>query len=317
MLVEINTNGKFNIYGDFSVFEGKYKFYYGGLIQKTFIVEPGGTLAWEGDPLSAQINIKAIYETIANPSPLLDNAINRSIPVRVGITLTGQLEKPEPNFSFEFPTANSTVKSELQYRLESKDERDNQALYLLSTGSFSSGFNNINAYGTLTERLTGIVNSFFDNSDNKINIGLNYENAEKTPDYETDAKVGLSLQTKINDRISINGKFGVPIGSVSETVIAGDVEINFLLNEEGTLTSKFFNRENSIRNFGEEIGYTQGVGISYAVEFDTFKELLQMILKRNDKGIEETKNTAEENVSDADSSLPDFVNFKESSEVKN
>jgi len=317
MLVEINTNGKFNIYGDFSVFEGVYNFYYGGLIQKTFIVEPGGTLAWEGDPLSAQINIKAIYETNANPSPLLDNPINRSIPVNVEIALTGQLEKPEPNFSFEFPTANSTVRSELQYSLESKDERDNQALYLLSTGSFSSGLNNINAYGTLTERLTGIVNSFFDNSDNKINIDLNYENAEKTPEYESDAKLGLSLQTKISDRISINGKFGVPIGGVSETVIAGDVQIDFLLNEDGTLTASVFNRENSIQNFGEEIGYTQGIGITYSVEFDTFKELMQKIFKSKGKDIETPKNTAHENADDTDSSLPDFMNFKQASEVEN
>ena len=63
----------------------------------------------------------------------------------------------------------------------------------------------------------------------------------------------------------------------TQTVIAGDVQIDFLLNEEGTLRAKVFNRENSIRNFGEEIGYTQGVGISYNVDFDTFKELLQRL----------------------------------------
>ena len=83
MLVEINTNGKFNIYGDFSVFEGVYNFAYGGLIGKKFIVQPGGTLAWDGDPLKARINMEAIYKTQANPSPLLDNPINKSIPVEL------------------------------------------------------------------------------------------------------------------------------------------------------------------------------------------------------------------------------------------
>ncbi|MDU8887004.1 translocation/assembly module TamB domain-containing protein [Yeosuana sp. MJ-SS3] len=317
MLVEINTNGKFNIYGDFSVFEGVYNFLYGGVVQKKFIVEPGGTLAWEGNPMNALINIKAIYETTANPSPLLDNPINRSIPVKVGITLSGQLAKPEPDFSFEFPTANSTVRSELQYRLDSKDERDNQALYLLTTGSFSSGLNNINPYGTLTERLTGIVNSLFTNNDNKLQVGINYENAEKTPEYQSDAKLGLNIQTRISDRVLINGNVGVPIGGVSETVIAGDVEIDFLLNEDGTLTAKVFNRENSIQNFGEEIGYTQGVGISYTVEFDTFKELIQKIVKSSKKKEEniQDKETNIENTSE--NPLPDFVNFKSDSDAKN
>ena len=36
---------------------------------------------------------------------------------------------------------------------------------------------------------------------------------------------------------------------------------------------KFFNRENSIQNFGEQIGYTQGVGLSYNIVFDNLKEL--------------------------------------------
>jgi hypothetical protein len=73
------------------------------------------------------------------------------------------------------------------------------------------------------------------------------------------------------------------VGGVSESVIAGDVQIDFLLNEEGTLTAKVFNRENSIRDFGEEIGYTQGLGIAYSVDFDTFGELIQKIFKKKEK----------------------------------
>ena len=85
LLVEINTNGKFNMWGDFAVFEGIYNFAYGGLVQKEFIVEPGGTIAWQGDPLNAIIRMNAIYKTQANPSPLLDNPINRSIPVELNM----------------------------------------------------------------------------------------------------------------------------------------------------------------------------------------------------------------------------------------
>ncbi|HRV56349.1 MAG TPA: translocation/assembly module TamB domain-containing protein, partial [Mangrovimonas sp.] len=54
LLIDINTNGKFNIYGDFSVFEGEYNFLYGGIIQKQFRVKPGSSLSWDGDPLGAR-----------------------------------------------------------------------------------------------------------------------------------------------------------------------------------------------------------------------------------------------------------------------
>ncbi|WP_308993741.1 translocation/assembly module TamB domain-containing protein [Mariniflexile litorale] len=313
LLVEINTNGKFNMWGDFSVFEGVYNFAYGGLIQKEFSVQPGGTIAWEGDPLKAQIDMLAIYKTQANPSPLLDNPINRSIPVELNISLTGDLERPNPIYDFKFPTVSSTVKSELQYRLESDNDKQNQALYLLSTGSFSRGLSELNFSGTIAERLNGIINGIFTTGDSKLNIGLNYEAGQNRPDYQTDDRFGVTLQTQISDRVIINGKVGVPVGGAgaSETVIAGDVEINFLLNDEGTLTANVFNRENSIRNFGEKVGYTQGVGLSYSVDFDTFKELLQNFFKSAKKEEEITIETEAEKETNI---LPEFIKLKPTSQ---
>ncbi|MFL1011611.1 translocation/assembly module TamB domain-containing protein [Flavisericum labens] len=312
LLVEINTNGKFNMWGDFAVFEGVYNFAYGGIIQKEFIVQPGGTIAWEGDPLDAILNMSAIYKTQANPSPLLDNPINRSIPVELNIALTGNLEQPDPEFSFEFPNVNSTVKSELQYRLESPNDRQNQALYLISTGSFSRGLNELNFSGTIAERLNGIINGIFTSGDSKINIGLNYEAGQNRPDYQTDDRFGVTLQTQISDRVLINGKVGVPVGGATETVVAGDVEIDFLLNEQGTLTAKVFNRENSIRNFGDAIGYTQGVGLSYNVDFDTFKELIQKLFVKNENKEDDILEEQPDNENTA--AFPDYISVKPPSE---
>ncbi len=43
---------------------------------------------------------------------------------------------------------------------------------------------------------------------------------------------------------------------------------------------KVFNKENDVTYIGQGIGYTQGVGISYEVDFDTFKELVNKIFKK-------------------------------------
>ncbi|MBA6154190.1 translocation/assembly module TamB domain-containing protein [Gelidibacter gilvus] len=311
LLFEINTNGKFKMWGDFAVFKGIYNFSYGGLIQKNLVVEPGGSIIWEGDALKAQINLKAIYKTEANPSVLLDNPINRSIPVNVEINLSGQLEQPTPDFNLAFPNASSTVRSELEYRLETKESRENQALFLLATGSFASEISlGQQAYGTIADRVNSLFNDLLSSDDDKLKLGLNFQAGEQTPDYRSDDRLGLTLSTKISDRVLFNGKVGVPIGGVNETVIAGDAEIELLLNEDGTLSAKFFNRENNIRNFGEEIGYTQGVGLSYNVEFDTFRELLRIIFsgknrKDNNTTIKnENVGTREENL------LPEYVKMK-------
>ncbi|APY00223.1 translocation/assembly module TamB domain-containing protein [Lacinutrix venerupis] len=311
LLFNINTNDKFEMFGDFVVYEGIYNFLYGGIVQKEFSVNPyESTIAWNGNPLDAEINIQAIYKTRTNPSPLLDNPINRTIPVELEINLTGKLERPEPEFKFEFPNASSTIKSELNYRLDSKADIDNQALYLITTGSFNRQLQDINLSGTIAERINGLINGIFTDSDNKIKIGLNYEAGQNRPDYNTDDRVGFTLQTKITDRVLINGKVGVPVGGASDSVIAGDVQVDFLLNEEGTLTATVFNRENSIRNFGEEIGYTQGLGIAYSVDFDTFGELLRKIFNKQET--ESTEATPEEKTepTEKDNPLPEGIGIK-------
>ena len=309
LLAQINTNGKFNMYGDFIVTSGVYNFIYGGLIQKEFKVQQGGTLVWEGDPMQAEINIKAVYDNLqANPSVLLDNPINRSIPVEVEIHLTGQLEKPDPTFNLRFPSVNTTLNSELQYRLDDNERREFQALSLLATGSFRSelSFNAQDAIGLFSDRATALLNELLSSGDGKVQFGLDYQKGENRPEFQTDDRLGVTLSTQISDRVLINGKVGVPIGGVNETVVAGDFEVEMLLNEDRTLTLKFFNRENSIRNFGEQIGYTQGVGLSYNVEFDNLKELFNKVFKGNKEKDKKKQDSEKEEPGD----LPDYMSFK-------
>ena len=41
------------------------------------------------------------------------------------------------------------------------------------------------------------------------------------------------------------------------------------------------NRENEFRYIGDELGYTQGIGLSYQVDFQTFRSLLSKIIANN------------------------------------
>jgi len=78
------------------------------------------------------------------------------------------------------------------------------------------------------------------------------------------------------------------VGGTTETVVAGNFEIQLILNEEGTLSAKFFNRENEIQEYlADRLGYTQGVGLSYEVDFNSFRELFNSIL--NSKKAEENQ----------------------------
>lgn len=313
--MEINTFGKFNIFGDYQVYEGIYNFKYRGLVSKRFDVKKFGNIIWEGDPLRARLNLEAVYKTRANPGMLLNNTtVNQKVPVEVGIAINGTISNPEPDFNINFPTISSVLKSEIQTRLDDKDTRQTQALYLLASGSFLSpeGALGQNAlYNNLFETVSGVFDNIFNDEDSKISMGVNYVAPDTTPGRETDGNVGVTTSFNLNERISVNGNLGVPVGGINDAAVVGDVEILYRVNDDGTLNMRVFNRESDINYVGEGIGYTQGIGVSYQVDFDTFNELITKVFKN-------AKLTKEEKPEDTSDSYfaPDHINFPERKKEK-
>lgn len=312
MQMNINTLGKFEMFGDFIVQEGQYNFKYGGIIDKKFDVEKGGTIRWDGEPMDAVLDLKATYKTFANPAVLVESAsFNRKVDTNVSILLNGNLSNPQPDFNIDFPTVSSVLRSELDYKLQDKDSRQTQAFALLATGSFVTAESTGNAaYGSLIEGASSIINGLFADADSNLQLGLDYSQGNRLT--EISDRVGVTLSTRVNDRITINGKANVPVGGVTETVIVGNLEVLIQINEDGTLNAHVFNRENDINYVGEGIGYTQGLGITYNVEFNTFKEMLQKIFSKNKK----QKGTSKSQDELPDSEFPpefiDFINQRKS-----
>ncbi len=285
MLLEINTNGKFNIWADFAVLEGFYNFRYAGIIDKKFKVEPGSNITWERDPFNAEMNIKAIYETFADPTVLLEeqNLRTKKMPVDVIINLKEKLIHPKITFDLELPQANAILKSQINYIFSDQDKKTLQVLSLLSSGNF---FNeNIytldkqvadGAVGTLSERGLNILNALMSQNEN-FQVNLDYTPGENSVQYNRiiDPQVGLKLMTKISKRVYINGKVAIPVGRYTKSSIVGDIEMEVYLNDDKNLIFRIFNKQTDLEYLGQQEGYTQGIGLTYQLEFDTFKEVLQ------------------------------------------
>jgi len=67
-----------------------------------------------------------------------------------------------------------------------------------------------------------------------------------------------------------------------------------------------FNRESDIQFIGEELGYTQGIELSYTVDFDTFKELINKIL---DEDYEKRNKSKTTNKDGQAIELPSYIKF--------
>ena len=289
LFMEIDSDGEFNIYGDFITTEGVYNFKDLALIDKKFKLNNGGSIIWDGEPLGAQMDISAIYEVPggANPALLLDNPnFNKKIPTDLEIKLTGNLTKPNsPDFEIYFPNTSSTVTSEINYKLNDPEIRQLQAISLLTQGIFINEVS-VSIEGitnNIYEKVSDVFSELLGGSRGPLKVGLNYLQGDKSEilDIKTEDRFGVTLSTEISDKILFNGKIGVPIGGIEETLIIGDVQIDFILNDDGSLKAKVFNRENEFRYIGDKLGYTQGVGVTYQVDFQTFRDLISKLIEKN------------------------------------
>lgn len=315
LLFRINTRGDFNMWGDFVVEKGSYNFKYGGLVDKRFEVKKNGYISWSGDPLNAVLSLEAVYLTSANPAVLIDNAsFNKKIPVEVTIDLKGTLNTPEPDFRIDFPNVSSVLRSEIETKLSDRDTRQTQALYLLSTGGFLSpeGLSQSQYTNFAFEKIGVLFSDLINGKDDKFDITVDYQQADRLQGYETDGRVLATISTKVNDRITFNGQVGVPVGGINETAIVGNFELAYRVNEDGTLNLRVFNRENEINYIGQGVGYTQGVGINYEVDFDTFKELVNKIFTKHKIDLEIKKTIIE----DDSEMLPSYIKIDENDKKK-
>jgi hypothetical protein len=299
ILMDIDTKGTFNMYGDYVVDKGVYNFKYGGIINKPFTVNKGGTIAFNGDPYKAELDIEAVYEVKANPKALLpEYDSSRNIPVHLTTQITGELFNSSQEFDISVPNAGVDLASELDFVLNKEDSGNmmRQFVSLLTIGSFYNEellANTGSTFGNegIVSFATAVSNALMDvfsSPDDKIQFGFDYTIGNQSiENLYTDSQLGVSVSTKLgkNENFIINGEVLVPTGSQANSNVAGNVSIEFPpLNEKETLYLRVFNRQNDIQYSDEEEGYTQGLGLSWQVSFDSLNEFYEKLgIKRRKK----------------------------------
>ncbi|MEN8124314.1 MAG: translocation/assembly module TamB domain-containing protein [Bacteroidota bacterium] len=291
--LNIDMYGNFNMYGGLVIDNGEYQFK--NIINKDFEVQKGGTIVWNGSPFDAELNLEAINRTKANPAVLLDEITStRKIDVNLITYITGTLSEAKFEFDIEMPNSSSLVSTELEFKLSNEDEKLTQFISLLATGSFinleqsKANFSgNAAIAGTLAEQASAILSNVLKSSNDAIQVGVSYESGvqNKVEDVITDDQLGILVSGRIGNKVIVKGKVGVPVGSNTTTNVVGEVEVIVPLNEPETLQAKVYNRQNEIQfDIVDSEGYTQGVGISYLMEFEDNKEFLEKIgLKKTEE----------------------------------
>ena len=293
-----NDADGFQMFGNYNIEQGQYTFTLQNIISKPFTIEKGGSISWAGNPYDADISLNAIYSKLrVNLYDLLQDTSSgyrKPLPVNLKLKLSGKLFNPVIGFDIEVPNIDAATSSRIQRYINTDEQKFKQAVSLLILRRFSppdelanrptantSGAVGSNAYEFISQQFSNWASQINEN----VNVGINYNPGSAL----TQEQLELALSTSLfNDRITLETNVGVA-GNNSGTTqntsnIVGDFSVDVKARKDGKVRLKAFNRSNNntlINNLNSQ--YTQGIGIFYREEFNTFGEIVKRWRERHRK----------------------------------
>lgn len=311
----IDPSGKMNLTGIYAVEKGSYELTV-SLLKRKFDIQKGSTITWTGDPLSAVLDLTAIYKTNAAPIDLVQQQISglssaevnmykQQIPFNTLLILKGELMKPEISFKITTDEDNHSVSSDVLDNVKMKlnqletdeAERNKQVFALLLLNRFV-GENPFETEGglsaetmarqsvsaILSQQLNNLAADLIQGVD--IDFGLDSRDDYTSGQKNTRTDLNLNVSKRLlNDRlkITVGSNFGIE-GDAREneemTNIAGDISIDYRLSKDGRYTLRAYRKDEYQVALQGQIIET-GVGFIITLEYDEFKEIFER--KRRDR----------------------------------
>lgn len=278
----------FTMDGQYDISEGTYLYtLYGVLANKYFVIQPGSSIQWAGDPTDPTVDIDAVYRVRTSLRPLLGNTQSNTgatgsgnVNVNCGIRLTEHLFNPTVQLSVTAPGADPETKNLLRNLLNTEEATTMQFAYLMLSNSFMPDDQSA-TIGTMSGSLAGVAGmEFLSNqisnliSGSNYNIRFGYRPQSELTSEEVTFDVGADL---IANKLSLEVGGNYDVGQrgayqVTNNPLSVDGYLTWVLNKSGSLKVKGFTR--TIDRFDESQGLQDnGVGVYYRQEFQSLRDL--------------------------------------------
>ncbi|MDN3687205.1 translocation/assembly module TamB domain-containing protein [Cyclobacterium jeungdonense] len=307
--LNIDTQGNFNMTGNFEIVDALYNFSLYNVINKKFLIVPGGVINWYGDPYEGVMDISAVYEenvslaslqTTANQNQFESNQLKRRFPVQVIMDLDGPLLSPDISFEFdfsEFPEDSElqTTISAFRNRIANDEQEKNRQVFSLimlrrfsPEGQFSGagiGFSN------LSQLISSQLNNLVAQVDENLEIDFDLVGLDDTALETFQLRVAYTFFDG-RLRVTRDGGFTDLQGNADFNTIAGDWQAEYLLTEDGRYRVRVYNRNNfntlTALGINNRAPNTYGVSISQNLLFSSLKELFQNFSRSRDLPISDS-----------------------------
>ena len=298
-------NGDMSLQGKYEVKNGQLELNFYNLVKRQFKIAEGSSVAWSGDLMNADIDIRAIYNIETSASSLMasqisaessavQNQYRQQLPFEVYLDVGGEINSPELNFKLDMPEANKaaingTVYNRVLQINQQEDELNKHVFSLLvlnrfypnsgsdgsQGGAASIARNNINQ--ALSDQLNTYANKLTGNTGIQLNFDVNSYTDYQSGQGNNRTDVDVSVQKKLlNDRLIVEAGSQVNVeGDLrpgESNVALGNVSVQYLLTEDGRWKIKGF-RKSEYENVIDGQVFISGIALIFNREFNRFKEL--------------------------------------------
>ena len=284
-----HNKGPFTLQGTYNISSGGYRLYLQDLIYRDLSLQNGSSVVFNGNPFDAQIHL--ICHHTLHAVPLSDLTADATVTstgrakVICILDITGQLGNMVLDFDYELPNETEETKQLVRSLVYTDEERNMQMVYLLALGRFYSSeyaratgqTDNSQAVNSLlTSTISGQINQMISSiigDESNWNFGTGIS----TGDYgleDLDIE-GILSGRLFDDRLLINGNFGYRDNALTQNAsFIGDFDLSWRLTPRGNTYLKAYNKAND-RYFTKSSLNTQGIGISYQLDFENWNTLFK------------------------------------------
>ncbi len=310
----MDPSGKISLTGRYEIVDGSYNLSVGPLGKKNFKMVKGSTIIWTGDPMSANVNLTALYEVNAAPIDLINDPSNvyakTKLPFQVYLYMKDELLKPTISFKLDLPenergALDGIVYTKLQNVNRDPNELNKQVFALLALNRFiaNNPFQSLAGGGggvstlarssvskLLTEQLNNLASDLIQGVELNFGVNSSEDYSSGALEQKTDLEVGLSKKL-LNDRLTVTvgssfGLEGPKTGDKGASNIAGNVNIEYALSADGRYRLRAYRRNQNDLIVQAEIIET-GLGFTLVVDYNRFREIFQKKSKRYRNEVEQ------------------------------
>ena len=312
----IDASGKTTLVGVYQVEKGAYEMSV-SLLKRKFEIEKGSTITWTGEPMTADLDITAVYKADAAPLDLLQqqltgvsgaelNQYKQRIPFNTLLIMKGELMKPIITFDITTSDENNSVsatvldntKAKLDQLRREESEMNKQVFALLllnrfigenpfqsETGLSASTVAKQSVSRILSEQLNNLAKDLIGGVELNFDLNSTEDYSTGSKNERTDLNVGLTKRL-FDDRlkVTVGNNFALE-GDAREneqmTNIAGDITLDYSLSKDGRYMLRAYRKNDYQVALQGQIIET-GVGFIITLDYDKFREIFEKSKKNKE-----------------------------------